>query len=152
MSTIEDVTREFEQIIPSDTAAGQSVQERIIQMLEELRFEDRDVFGIRLAMEEALVNAIKHGNQMDPTKTVRIACQIGQQRVRIEIEDQGSGFHPEDLPDPTADENLERPCGRGIMLMRAFMTSITFNPTGNCVVMTKDRSEPEPETPAGESA
>src|SRR5580704_15291778 len=135
MSTIDEIMREFEEIIPSNTAAGQSVQERIIQLLEELRFEDRDVFGIRLALEEALVNAIKHGNQMDPSKTVRIMCRAGYQKVRIEIEDQGEGFHPAEVPDPTADENLERPCGRGIMLMRAFMTSITFNPSGNCVIL-----------------
>jgi serine/threonine-protein kinase RsbW len=152
MTTIQDVTWEFHEIIPSDTAAGQAVQERIIQMLEEQRFEDRDVFGIRLAMEEALVNAIKHGNQMDPSKTVRITCRVGSRHFRIEIEDQGTGFQPEDIPDPTADENLERPCGRGIMLMRSFMTSITYNATGNCVVMTKDRSEPESEAPAAESA
>jgi serine/threonine-protein kinase RsbW len=151
MSTIEEVMREFEEIIPSNTTAGQTVQERIIQLLEELRFEDRDVFGIRLAMEEALVNAIKHGNQMDPSKTVRILCKAGHQKVRIEIEDQGNGFHPEEIPDPTADENLERPCGRGIMLMRAFMTSITFNPSGNCVILEKVRSEPEPESPETES-
>ncbi|MBI3860615.1 MAG: ATP-binding protein, partial [Planctomycetia bacterium] len=80
--------REFEEIIPSNTAAGQSVQERIIQLLEELRFEDRDVFGIRLALEEALVNAIKHGNQMDPNKSVRIMCRADVQKVRIEIQDQ----------------------------------------------------------------
>jgi serine/threonine-protein kinase RsbW len=146
MSTTDAVMREFEEIIPSNTTAGQVVQERIIQLLEELRFEDRDVFGIRLAMEEALVNAIKHGNQMDASKTVRILCQAGHQRVRIEIEDQGEGFQPADIPDPTADENLERPCGRGIMLMRAFMTSITFNSTGNCVILLKERSEPEPES------
>ena len=146
MSTIDEVLREFEEIIPSNTAAGQSVQERIIQLLEELRFEDRDVFGIRLALEEALVNAIKHGNQMDPSKTVRIMFRAGFQKVRIEIEDQGEGFHPAEVPDPTADENLERPCGRGIMLMRAFMTSITYNPSGNCVILEKERSEPESET------
>lgn len=152
MSTIEEVMREFEEIIPSNTAAGQSVQERIIQLLEELRFEDRDVFGIRLALEEALVNAIKHGNQMDPSKTVRIMCRASYQKVQIEIEDQGEGFHPGEVPDPTADENLERPCGRGLMLMRAFMTSITFNPSGNCVILVKARSEPEPESETAQSA
>jgi serine/threonine-protein kinase RsbW len=143
MSTIEEVLREFQEIIPNDAAAGQSVQERIVQHLAELQFEDSDVFGIRLAMEEALVNAIKHGNQMDPSKTVRIMFRAGYQKVRIEIEDQGEGFKPSDVPDPTADENLERPCGRGIMLMRAFMTSITFNDAGNCVILEKVRSEPE---------
>ncbi len=145
MSTIEDVIREFEVVIPNNTAAGQSVQERIIQLLEELRYEERDVFGIRLAIEEALVNAIKHGNQMDPNKTVRVLCRAGAQRVRIEIQDQGEGFIPEEVPDPTADENLERPCGRGIMLMRAFMSLIEFNESGNCVILEKQRSEPEAE-------
>jgi len=153
MSTIEDAIREFEVVIPNNTSAGQTVQERIIQLLEELRFEERDVFGIRLALEEALVNAIKHGNQMNPDKTVRISCRAAMERVRIEIEDQGEGFIPADVPDPTADENIERPCGRGIMLMRAFMTSITFNATGNCVILEKQRSEPEPESePQAESA
>lgn len=150
MSTINDVFREFEAVIPSDTSAGQLVQERIIQLLEELRYEERDVFGVRLAIEEALVNAIKHGNQMDPNKTVRIFCRASNERIRIEIEDQGEGFRPAEVPDPTADENLERPCGRGIMLMRAFMSSIAYNATGTCVILEKQRSEPEPEagTPA----
>jgi serine/threonine-protein kinase RsbW len=143
MSTFEDLIQEWEEIIPSDTAAGQSVQERIVQLLEELSYDERDVFGVRLAIEEALVNAIKHGNRMDPTKTVRITCQVARDKVRIEIEDQGQGFQPEEVPDPTADENLERPCGRGIMLMRAFMSSIAFNESGNCVILEKHRSPPE---------
>jgi serine/threonine-protein kinase RsbW len=91
-------------------------------------------------MEEALVNAIKHGNRMDPNKSVRIACRISHRKIRIEIEDQGSGFQPESVPDPTADENLERPCGRGIMLMRAFMNLIEYNEAGNRVVLEKHRS------------
>ncbi len=145
MSTFEDVIQEWEEVIPSDTAAGQSVQERIIQLLESLSFDERDVFGVRLAIEEALVNAIKHGNRMDPTKTVRITCQVARHKVRIEIEDQGEGFQPEEVPDPTSDENLERPCGRGIMLMRAFMSSIAYNASGNCVILEKHRSQPEAE-------
>lgn len=133
---------EFETIIPSDTAAGQAVQERIVRMLEELSFSSRDVFGVRLALEEALVNAIKHGNRMDNSKTVRISCRFFEEKVRIEIEDEGIGFKLEDVPDPTADENLERPCGRGIMLMRSFMSLIEYNERGNRVVLEKTR-QPE---------
>ena len=140
MSTFEERVEEFEVVIPSDTSAGQSVQDRIIKFLEDLRYDERDVFGVRLAIEEALVNAIKHGNQMDPSKSVRIACRIAASRIRIEIEDQGEGFQPSEVPDPTADENLERPCGRGIMLMRAFMTSIEYNAAGNRVILEKHRS------------
>jgi serine/threonine-protein kinase RsbW len=139
MSTRDERIEEFEVVIPSDTSAGQAVQERIVHFLEALQYEERDVFGVRLAIEEALVNAIKHGNRMDPEKTVRISCQVCQQKIRVEIEDQGEGFQPEEVPDPTADENIERPCGRGIMLMRAFMTSIEYNAAGNRVILEKHR-------------
>lgn len=139
------MTEQFQLIIPTDTKAGQSVQERIVRRLEELEYPPRDVFGVRLALEEALVNAIKHGNGYDPAKTVRIDCCINAESVRIEITDEGPGFRPDDVPDPTCLENLERPCGRGIMLMRAFMTVIEYNATGNCVVLEKHRGDPEPE-------
>lgn len=140
MSAFDEMLEEFEIVIPSDTAAGQLVQDRIIRHLEELRYDDRDIFGVRLAIEEALVNAIKHGNGMDPNKTVRIACRVDQLKIRVEIEDQGTGFQLEEIPDPTADENLERPCGRGIMLMRAFMSLIEYNEIGNRVVLEKLRT------------
>lgn len=135
----------FDIQIPSETAAGQDVQERIIAILESLNYSDRDVFGVRLALEEALVNAIKHGNRMDPRKIVRVSVRIDPDRARIEIEDQGEGFALSDVPDPTADENLERPCGRGIMLMRAFMNLIEYNAVGNRVVLEKHRSPPDEE-------
>lgn len=129
----------FEVVIPSDTAKGQEVQERIVGRLEELNFPPRDVFGVRLALEEALVNAIKHGNGMDPDKTVTIQWKIDASSVLVEIEDQGPGFVIEDVPDPTAEENLERPCGRGIMLMRSFMSRVEFNDRGNRVILEKRR-------------
>ncbi len=133
MSLIE----EFRIRIPSDTSAGQAVQERIVKRLEELEFSSRDLFGMRLALEEALVNAIKHGNRMDRNKHVEIFCQIHQDSVHIEVEDEGPGFHLNDVPDPTADENLDRPCGRGIMLMRSFMNHVEYNERGNRVTLQK---------------
>jgi len=125
--------------IGSDTSRAQEVQEQIVQLLAELQYSTRDQFGVRLALEEALVNAIKHGNGMDPAKSVRIDCELTPDCVRIEIEDEGPGFQLEDVPDPTADENLERPCGRGILLMRAYMTSVTYNDRGNRVTMIMNR-------------
>lgn len=126
-------------VIPSDTARGQEIQEQIVGRLEELNFPPRDVFGVRLALEEALVNAIKHGNGMDPEKQVHISWHIDDDSVRVEIEDEGPGFRPEDVPDPTAEENLERPCGRGLMLMRSFMTHVSYNDRGNRVILEKRR-------------
>ncbi len=130
---------EFETTIPSDTAAAIAVQERILNRLEDLGYPPRDVFGCRLALEEALVNAIKHGNRFDPAKSVRIDCRIGPERFRIEIEDEGPGFTPEQVPDPTAEENLEKPSGRGIMLMRAFMTHVAYLGRGNRLLLEKER-------------
>ena len=89
------------------------------------------------ALDEAIVNAIKHGNAFHPEKTVRVNCLISDELFRVEIEDQGPGFRLEDVPDPTDDENLERPCGRGIMLMRSFMTKIEYNESGNLVLLEK---------------
>ena len=130
---------EFQVTIKNDTVAGQAVQERIVKILEDLGYPPRDVFGVRLALEEALVNAIKHGNGMDPDKTVRIDCRINLQTVRIEIEDEGDGFEPDLVPDPTDPDNLEKPCGRGLMLMRSFMSRIEFNDVGNRVTLEKFR-------------
>lgn len=132
-------SEQFEVVIPSDTAKGQEVQERIVGSLEERAFPPRDVFGVRLALEEALVNAIKHGNGMDPDKNVKILWKIDDRSILVEIEDEGSGFVPEEIPDPTAEENLERPCGRGIMLMRSFMSRVEYNERGNRVTLEKQR-------------
>jgi serine/threonine-protein kinase RsbW len=143
-------TEVFEIKIPSETTAGQEVQDRIVKLLEDRDYPPRDVFGVRLALEEALVNAIKHGNAMDPSKCVRVDCRINQEKVRIEIEDEGEGFVLEEIPDPTADENLERPCGRGIMLMKAFLTIVEYNETGNIVILEKMRDVDDDKDADGE--
>ncbi len=134
---------EFDLTISNDTVAGQSVQERIVGHMEELGYSSKDLFGVRLALEEALINAIKHGNRMNPQKKVRVECSITEQRLRVAITDEGEGFKPEDVPDPTTDENLERPCGRGIMLMKAFLSLIEFQNGGRTVVMERSRTSEE---------
>ncbi len=126
--------------IPSDPCEARKVQEAIEEALKTHRYCERDVFGIRLAVEEALVNAIKHGNQLDRAKKVRVAYRITTDRFDILIADQGHGFDPNELPDPTAVENLERPCGRGVMLMRHYMTAVDYRDRGNTVCMSKIRN------------
>jgi serine/threonine-protein kinase RsbW len=126
-----------EVVIPSDPAEARGVQDRIEQLLQSGAVGDRDIFSIRLALEEALVNAIKHGNQMDRSKRVHISYRLLPDRFEVEVADDGPGFDPCDVPDPTAFENLERPCGRGLMLMRHYMTEVAYNASGNRVVMAK---------------
>lgn len=123
--------------IPSTNADAMAVQQQIVEAIEQQQYKREVVFAVRLALDEALVNAVKHGNGNDPDKTVTIEFSIDQDRLIVEIEDQGPGFVPEQLPDPTAEENLNRPNGRGVMLMRAYMTEVDFNERGNRVILTK---------------
>jgi len=124
-------------VIPSDPGEARRVQDHIEQLLQESPCQDHDLFSIKLALEEALVNAIKHGNQYDRNKKVEVAYDVKGDRFTIHITDEGEGFDPADVPDPTAIENLERPCGRGLMLMNYYMSEITYNERGNSVLMSK---------------
>ena len=125
--------------ISSENSLGREIQERIIGVLQAQSYSEQELFGVRLALEEALVNAIKHGNGMDPAKQVHVECQFDDDRVRIVIEDEGEGFDVSTVPDPTTEENLDKPGGRGIMLMRSFMSRIEYNERGNRLVMEKAR-------------
>jgi len=123
--------------IPSDLAEARRVQTEIELALQQIRFAEHDIFAIKLALEEALVNAIKHGNQMDRSKKVHVACRAHADRFEVQITDEGPGFDPQDVPDPTAPENLERPCGRGLLLMRYYMTEVVYHDRGRAVRMSK---------------
>src|ERR1700721_1717672 len=103
-------------------AETSSLLRRLVDELRPLGYAEKELFGVHLALEEALVNAIKHGNRNDPGKTVRVRYQAQANQFLIEIQDEGRGFDPEGLPDPLAPENLERPGGRGVFLMRHYMS------------------------------
>lgn len=125
---------------PSKLSEVPAVQNQIVHAAEASGFEPDTVFAIRLALDEALTNAVRHGNNSDPDKQVNVEYQVGPKDIVISIEDEGPGFSPEDLPDPTAEENICRPHGRGVMLMRAYMSDVAFNKSGNRVTLTKCRN------------
>jgi serine/threonine-protein kinase RsbW len=109
----------------------------VVRQLEHHGWPPEDIFGVRLALEEALVNAVMHGNRSDASKHVHFSCQLAADRVRLEIRDEGAGFNPGGVPDCTDDAHLQLPNGRGLMLMRAYMSRVEYNDVGNCVVMEK---------------
>jgi serine/threonine-protein kinase RsbW len=129
-----------DRVIPSDTAASRKLLDEVLARLEAEHWVQHDIFGIHLAMEEALVNAIQHGNRFDSRKNVHVTCRMAPDRVQIEIADEGPGFNPNGVPDPTCPERIHKPGGRGVMLMRAFMNRVEFNDQGNRVVMEKQRA------------
>jgi serine/threonine-protein kinase RsbW len=130
----------YDRVIASDPALAHQVLDEMLAQLEARHWQQRDIFAVHLAMEEALVNAIQHGNRFDAQKNVHVVCLLGGERIHIEITDEGQGFDPANLPDPTSIEHLHSPSGRGVMLMKAFMSRVEFNARGNRVTMEKERN------------
>jgi serine/threonine-protein kinase RsbW len=114
--------------------------ETIRSAMSESGYQAKDIFAVCLALDEAIVNAVEHGHRGDGLKSVRVAYQVGPGLVLAEVEDQGPGFDPSQVPDPTAPENLDKPCGRGLFLMRRMMTWIHHSSRGNCVTLCRYRS------------
>lgn len=133
--------------ITNDRAIIDSIQDRVVNAADEHGYSSSAQFALRLAMEEAIVNAFKHGHRDLPPETqVHVEFEVSPSRIFFMVEDQGPGFTPESVPDPTLDENLERPSGRGLVLMRAYMTRVEYNDRGNRVEMELHR----PESDAGD--
>jgi serine/threonine-protein kinase RsbW len=123
--------------IPSDLAASRDVHKAIMDRVESLNYGEQSSFAIRLALEEGLMNAIKHGNKLDPSKTVHVEAKVTSKSTQITIEDQGKGFERTDVPDPCASENLLKCSGRGILLMEAYMDKVQYTRGGRRVKMIK---------------
>lgn len=113
--------------------------ENLLRDLEAAGYSNEERFAVHISVEEALVNAIKHGHKNDPSKEVQLRYHLTADYLLVKIKDQGPGFKLEDVPDPFAPENLEQTCGRGLLLMRSFMTWVRFNNSGNCVTLCRRR-------------
>ncbi len=128
--------------VASKSSAIVGVCRRILSEIEAYGFDKEDIFAIHLAIEEAFINAIKHGNKMDPDKEVKIDYSISPDKVEIFVTDLGNGFDPGSIPDPRRGENLYKAEGRGLLLMRSYMDVIEFNESGNGVRMVRYKEKP----------
>ncbi len=127
-------------VVLTDAVDGFRLAERLVmEGLETHHYPEASRFAIRLALEEAVVNAFKHGSKGIPNPRVEFGYEVTDRNVFMRVKDPGPGFKPECLPDPTAPENLERPGGRGVMLMRAFMSKVEYRGCGNEIVMVYER-------------
>ncbi len=111
--------------------------QRILKLLQSSGIDKSAVFDIRLCLEEALINAIKHGNKNKKDLPVNITYSISDDKFKISIEDSGNGFDYKHLPNPTAKENLLKTRGRGIYLIKYLMDEVSFNKNGNKITMVK---------------
>lgn len=95
---------------------------------------DDDIYGnIMISVTESVNNAIKHGNQNEASKNVSISLTLNETQISFKVEDEGKGFDYDNLPDPTAPENIEKPGGRGIFLMKHLADDVIFTKDGSIV-------------------
>jgi serine/threonine-protein kinase RsbW len=127
--------------LPSDVAIVSPFVDQLMRFISKFGPADESNFEIELALREALVNAIVHGNQNDPRKLVYVNCRCASDGdVSITVEDQGDGFEHDAVADPTSPDNLLRTNGRGIYLIRTLMDEVHFRQGGSVVHMRKRAS------------
>lgn len=127
-------------VVKNDLVAAREPERRILEEVSSHGYDENVTFAIKLALEEAITNAFRHGNKCDPDKSITVSYSVTNQHVEIEIADEGEGFEPSKVPDPTLPEFIDRPHGRGIMLMRSYLDEVTFNKWGNIVRLVKRKS------------
>ena len=127
-------------IIPSSLNFLREVDEFIEQKLREQGINQDLVTDIAISVTEVVTNAVNHGNRNDRRKKVTVSLKVDQKQVTIRIEDQGTGFDPEHLANPLADENLLKDAGRGIFIVKSLMDEVKFevnSDSGTAVVLIK---------------
>ena len=97
-------------------------------------------FRLRVALCEALANAIVYGNRMDPDKSVDVRVEVTREALSVYVADEGDGFDPRDIPDPTLPGAIERSSGRGLFLIRRLVDEVRFNERGNSICMILRRA------------
>lgn len=126
---------EFE--LPSDLSLMNGVLHYLIERASALGVIKPDSSNLFIALDEAFVNAVKHGNEGDPKKLVRITADLSTKEARFTIEDEGRGFNVKEIPDPLDPSNLFKTSGRGVLLIYNIMDVVEYNERGNRLTMVK---------------
>jgi serine/threonine-protein kinase RsbW len=128
--------------LPSDLRLIDTAITYLVTRCREYHFAgSRLTLNFRVGVAEALANAMIYGNGSDPSKRVRVEVELDPERINIRVVDQGNGFNPTDVPDPTLPEHLVATGGRGLFLIRSLMDEVDFNECGNCIRLTLYREK-----------
>lgn len=122
--------------LPNDVRAIEHAVDYVLQRCGPCQGYERKIrLNFRVSLTEALSNAMLYGNEQDPGKRVRLEVVLAQTEIRVRVTDEGPGFDPDQVPDPTSPANLTKPGGRGLFLMRQLMDEVHFNERGNSVTL-----------------
>lgn len=132
-----DKAKRLDISLPSETVSIRRISSEILKHLAPYNLNEDKAFEIRLSVEEAVRNAIVHGNKSDKHLSVKASCWLEGGDINIQIEDEGPGFGHKSLADPTSDDNVMRNSGRGIFLIKKLMDRVEYNEAGNSLRMVK---------------
>ena len=134
---MQDLHEHIEFEVPSALSLMHVVLEYLMKRVETLGVVKSEQSNLFVALDEAFVNAVKHGNKFDVSKLVRITADASKQEARFTIEDEGEGFDVNAIPDPLDPENLFKTSGRGVLFIYNIMDEVKYNERGNRLTMIK---------------
>ena len=127
----------YDQQIASDPDLCAPIIAQLLDQLAIFGWSTKDSFAIHMAMEEVILNAIRHGNECRKGTFVHVTMELDDLQFSSTVSDEGTGFDPAEVPDPTDNANLDKCSGRGVMLIKHFVDEVTYNACGNSVTLSK---------------
>jgi serine/threonine-protein kinase RsbW len=142
--SIQNVREKIEFELPSAIGLMHVVLDYLMKRTEKVGVCDVEGSNLFVALDEAFVNAVKHGNHFDPNKLVRVTADVSTKEVSFAVEDEGDGFNVAEIPDPLDPQNLFKTSGRGVLLIHNIMDEVKYNERGNRLTMVKKKDGREP--------
>lgn len=143
MNTVKQLREMIEFEFPSAISLMHSILDYLMKRVEKVGVVNSENSNLFIALDEAFVNAVKHGNKFDANKLVRISAEVSPKEARFTIEDEGDGFDVAAIPDPRNPENLFKTSGRGVLIIHNVMDEVTYNERGNRLTMIKRNEKPQ---------
>ena len=134
---VQDLHENIEFELPSAISLMHIVLEYLLKRVEKLGVVKSEQSNLYVALDEAFVNAVKHGNKYDAAKLIRVTAEVSKEEARFTIEDEGEGFDVHNIPDPLDPENLFKTSGRGVLFIYNIMDEVKYNERGNRLTMIK---------------
>jgi len=142
VENVADLLENIEFELPSAVSLMHIVLDYLMKRVEKLGVIKPEESNLFVALDEAFVNAVKHGNKFDSNKLVRISATVSKQEAKFTVEDQGEGFDVKNIPDPLDPQNLFKTSGRGVLFIYNIMDEVSYNDRGNRLTMVKRTDHP----------
>ncbi|HEY8561167.1 MAG TPA: ATP-binding protein [Pyrinomonadaceae bacterium] len=141
---VQELHEKIEFEVPSVISLMHSILDYLMKRVEKVGVVNPETSNLFVALDEAFVNAVKHGNKFDSSKLVRITADVSPEEARFTIEDEGDGFNVAEIPDPLDPQNLFKTSGRGVLFIYNIMDEVKYNERGNRLTMVKRKNQPTP--------